>query len=57
MDSRGAAPRLPSWADLFHGANAAREATVHLNRMIDRGDLAGRDLWACVVHMIHEKRR
>ncbi len=39
-----------------HGADAAREATVHLNQMIDRGDLAARDLWACVVHMIHQQR-
>ena len=39
-----------------HGADAAREATIHLNRMIDRGDLAARDLWACVVHVIHERR-
>ena len=39
-----------------HGTNAAREATAHLNRMIDRGDLAARDLWACVVHVIHEQR-
>lgn len=37
-----------------HGAEAAREATVHLNRMIDRGDIANRDLWACIVHVIHE---
>jgi hypothetical protein len=40
-----------------HGADAAREATVHLNRMIDRGDLDARDLWACVVHVIHERRQ
>jgi hypothetical protein len=40
-----------------HGADAAREATIHLNRMIDRGDLAARDLWACVVHVIHQQRR
>jgi hypothetical protein len=39
-----------------HGANAAREATVRLNRMIDRGNLPARDLWACVVHVIHERR-
>ena len=39
-----------------HGADAAREATIHLNRMIDQGDLARRDLWACVVHLIHERR-
>jgi hypothetical protein len=25
--------------------------------MIDRGDFAARDLWACVVHVIHEQRR
>ncbi|HXC30796.1 MAG TPA: hypothetical protein VNV38_22790 [Stellaceae bacterium] len=40
-----------------HGADAAREAIIHLNRMIDRGDFAARDLWACVVHVIHEQRR
>jgi hypothetical protein len=39
-----------------HGSNAAREATRHLNEVIDRGDLAARDLWACVVHMIHERQ-
>jgi len=39
-----------------HGANAAREAAVYLNRMIDRGDFAARDLWACVVHFIHVRQ-
>jgi len=39
-----------------HGANAAREATEHLNMVIDRGDLAARDLWAYVVHIIHEQQ-
>jgi hypothetical protein len=39
-----------------HGTNAAREATVLLNRMIDRHNLPARDLWACVVHVIHERR-
>ena len=39
-----------------HGTDAAREATVRLNRMIDRGNLPARDLWACVVHVIHERR-
>ena len=38
-----------------HGANAAREAIVRLNKMIDRGDLPTRDLWASVVHVIHER--
>ncbi|HEU0218839.1 MAG TPA: hypothetical protein VFQ90_19430 [Stellaceae bacterium] len=39
-----------------HGPNAAREATIRLNRMIDRGNMAARDLWACVVHVIHERK-
>ena len=39
-----------------HGATAAREAAQHLNKVIDRGDLAARDLWACVVHIIHERQ-
>jgi len=39
-----------------HGANAAREATRHLNRVIDFGDLTARDLWAYVVHIIHERQ-
>ena len=40
-----------------HGAGAAQEAITHLNRMIDLGDNTGRDLWACVVHVIHDRRR
>ena len=39
-----------------HGTNAAREATEHLNMVIDRGDLAARDLWAYVVHIIHAQQ-
>jgi hypothetical protein len=39
-----------------HGSNAAREATIRLNRMIDRGNMPARDLWACVVHLIHERK-
>ena len=39
-----------------HGADAARSAVVRLNQMIDRGDWDGRDRWACVVHMIHERQ-
>lgn len=53
----GMAERVALGMIARHGANAAREVTVHLNRMIDRGDLAARDLWACVVHIIHERRR
>ena len=52
----GLAERVASRMIARHGVDAAREATVRLNRMIDRGNLAGRDLWACVVHMIHERR-
>ena len=39
-----------------HGVEAARAAVVRLNRMIDRGDWDGRDRWACVVRMIHERQ-
>ena len=39
-----------------HGAEAARAAVVRLNQMIDGGDWDGRDRWACVVHMIHERQ-
>jgi hypothetical protein len=52
----GVAERVAISMITRHGADAAREATVHLNRMIDRGDLAARDLWACVVHVIHERQ-
>ena len=37
-----------------HGSRAAREAVGRLNEMIDRNNIPGRDLWACVVHRIHE---
>lgn len=39
-----------------HGNDAARAAVTRLNQMIDRGDWDGRDRWACVVHMIHERQ-
>jgi|HubBroStandDraft_6_1064221.scaffolds.fasta_scaffold1643131_2 hypothetical protein len=39
-----------------HGADAAKSAVTRLNQMIDRGDWIGRDRWACVVHMIHERQ-
>jgi hypothetical protein len=38
-----------------HGGEAPRAAVVRLNQMIDRGDWEGRDRWACVVHLIHER--
>lgn len=39
-----------------HGADAARAAVVRLNQLIDGGDWEGRDRWACVVHMIHDRQ-
>ena len=39
-----------------HGEGAAKAAVVRLNQMIDRGDWEGRERWACVVHMIHERQ-
>lgn len=37
-----------------HGPEAARESIERLNEMIDRNNVPGRDLWACVVHRIHQ---
>jgi len=39
-----------------HGDRAARAATEKLNEMIDRDNVRGRDVWACVVHLIHERQ-
>ncbi len=39
-----------------HGARAARVAAERLNDMIDRNNTRGRDIWACVVHAIHERQ-
>ena len=39
-----------------HGARAARIAAEQLNEMIDRNNIRGRDIWACVVHAIHEQQ-
>jgi hypothetical protein len=36
-----------------HGPQAARVAAERLNAMIDSNDLSGRDLWACIVRVIH----
>ena len=40
-----------------HGPEAARQAIDRLNEMIDRNNVPGRDLWACIVHRIHEHQR
>src|SRR5947207_653803 len=37
-----------------HGPDAARVAAERLNNMIDRNDAEGREMWACIVHVIHE---
>ncbi len=39
-----------------HGPDAARVAAEQLNTMIDRNDIDGRELWACIVHVIHEQQ-
>ena len=39
-----------------HGTGAAQAAVIRLNQMIDRSDWDGRDRWACVVHVIHERQ-
>jgi len=39
-----------------HGPRAARIAVERLNEMIDRDNVRGRDIWACVVHAIHEQQ-
>ncbi|HEX3535652.1 MAG TPA: hypothetical protein VHU15_02690 [Stellaceae bacterium] len=37
-----------------HGTRAVHVAVERLNEMIDSDDWRGRDLWARVVHAIHE---
>jgi hypothetical protein len=39
-----------------HEVQAARVAAERLNEMIDRNNLPGRDVWACVVRRIHERQ-
>lgn len=39
-----------------HGPRAAWVAAERLNEMIDRNNIPGRDVWACVVHAIHERQ-
>jgi hypothetical protein len=42
---------------LQHGEGAARAAVDHLNAMIDLGSFHHRDMWARVVHAIHNYQR
>ena len=39
-----------------HGPDAARVAAERLNEMIDHNNIRGRDIWACVVHVIHQRQ-
>ena len=39
-----------------HEVQAARVAAERLNEMIDRNNIPGRDVWACVVRRIHERQ-
>ena len=39
-----------------HGPDAARVAAEQLNDTIDRNDAEGREMWACIVHLIHEQQ-
>jgi len=39
-----------------HGMEAAKAAVARLNQMIDRGNVEGRERWACVVRIIHESQ-
>jgi hypothetical protein len=48
--------RIASELIAKHGAQAARVAAERLNEMIDRNDIRGRDMWAWIVHLIHERQ-
>jgi hypothetical protein len=39
-----------------HEVQAAQVAAERLNEMIDRNNIPGRDVWACVVRRIHERQ-
>jgi hypothetical protein len=39
-----------------HGPRAARVAAEKLNEMIDRDNVRAGEVWACVVHLIHQRQ-
>ena len=39
-----------------YGSRAAEQAAERLNDMIDRDNIRGRDIWACVVHAVHQRQ-
>lgn len=64
MDEADVAPGFDPEVDFIaraiiaqHGDGAARAAVDHLNAMIDLGDFRRRDMWARVVHAIHDHQR
>jgi hypothetical protein len=54
LASEAAIERLAREMIERHGSQAALRAAERVNDRIDRGDWSGRDLWAAVVHAIHE---
>lgn len=55
--SEGEAIRIAREMIVRHGDSAVFAAVERLNNMIDGDDWRGRDLWARVVHAIHELHR
>lgn len=39
-----------------HGQQAVRVAAEKLNEMIDRDNVRAAEVWACVVHLIHQRQ-
>jgi len=52
--SDGEAERFAQEMIARHGTGAVRASVERLNEMIERRDWDGRDLWARVVHAIHQ---
>lgn len=52
--SEGEVERIAREMIRQHGPAAARAAVDRLNELIDRGDWRGRDVWARIVHAIHD---
>ncbi len=39
-----------------HGERAARVAAEKLNEVLDRDNVRAAEVWACVVHLIHQRQ-
>lgn len=57
LASEAAIDRLAREMIERHGAEAAMRAVERVNDRIDNADWDGRDLWAAVVHAIHDLQR